>query len=100
MKSTRINIVLFLGVIAITGILVVQLFLMREAFSNEEKKFNQKVHIALLEVVKQLYGGDISKMPQQSPINKISDDYYLINVNRAFEMKVLEFYKGQGIRLQ
>jgi len=84
--------VLFLGVIAIIGILAVQLFLMKEAFNNEEKKFNQKVHIALLEVVKELYGGDVSKMPQQSPINKISDDYYLINVNREFDMKVLEFY--------
>lgn len=92
MKTTRINIVLFLGLLAITGILVVQLFLVREALNNEEKKFNQKVHVALLEVVKQLYGGDVSKMPQQSPINKISDDYYLINVNKAFELKVLEFY--------
>jgi len=92
LKATRINIVLFLGVVAIIGILAVQLFLMKEAFNNEEKKFNQKAHIALLEVVKELYGGDISKMPQQSPINKISDDYYLVNVNREFDMKVLEFY--------
>ena len=81
-----------MGVIAIAGILVVQIFLVKEALNNEEKKFNQKVHVALLEVVKQLYNGDTSKMPQQSPIEKISDDYYLINVNKAFEMKVLEFY--------
>ncbi len=92
MKTTKINIVLCLGVLAITGILVVQLFLMKEAFSNEEQKFNQKVNVALLEVVKQLYGGEVEKIPQQSLINKISDDYYLINVNRAFEMQVLEFY--------
>ncbi len=92
MKATKINIVLCLGVAAISGILVVQLFLMREAFSNEEQKFNQKVNVALLEVVKQLYGGETEKIPQQSLINKISDDYYLINVNRAFEMQVLEFY--------
>ena len=92
MKPIKINAILFLGVVAITGILVLQLFLMRQAYSNEELKFNQKVHVGLLEVVKKLYNGEVAKMPLTNPINKISEDYYLVNVNKSFEMKVLEFY--------
>ena len=72
MKPTKINAVLFLGVIAITGILVVQLFLMKQASGNEELKFNQKVHIALLEVVKKLYQGTNSELPSDNPVKKIA----------------------------
>ena len=58
----------------------------------EEKKFSQKVHIALLEVVKQLYEGTNHEIPTENPIKKIANDYYIVNIDNDFEPEILEFY--------
>jgi len=92
MKFNRLNTIIILGLIAIMGILVAQLLWTKEAFSLEEKKFSQKVHVALLEVVKKLYEGTSHELPTESPIEKISNDYYIVNVANDFEPEILEFY--------
>lgn len=92
MKTKNLNIIIVLGLIATIGILIAQLLWTKEAFSLEEKKFSQKVHIALLEVVKKLYEGTTGELPSQNPINKMSTDYYVINVENDFEPDILEFY--------
>ncbi|HEY0092226.1 MAG TPA: HAMP domain-containing sensor histidine kinase, partial [Flavobacterium sp.] len=58
----------------------------------EEKKFSQKIHIALLEVAKKLYEGTNHELPSENPVQKISSDYYIVNVNNDFEPEILEFY--------
>ncbi len=78
--------------VAIIGILVAQLLWTKKAFNLEEKKFSQSVHIALLEVVKSLYLGTNHELPSENPIQKISNDYYIVNVDNDFEPKILEFY--------
>ena len=77
---------------ATIGILIAQLLWTKEAFNLEEKKFSQKVHIALLEVVKKLYQGTTSELPSQNPIKKMATDYYVINVENDFQPDILEFY--------
>jgi two-component system phosphate regulon sensor histidine kinase PhoR len=71
---------------------VVQLLWTRQAFNLEEKKFSQKAHIALLEVAKKLYEGTNHELPSENPIEKISNDYYIVNVNNDFEPEILEYY--------
>jgi two-component system phosphate regulon sensor histidine kinase PhoR len=78
--------------VAIIGILIAQLLWTKEAFNLEEKKFSQKAHIALLEVVKLLYEGTNNELPAQNPIKKISNDYYIVNIDNDFEPEILEFY--------
>lgn len=58
----------------------------------EEKKFSQKAHIALLEVAKKLYEGANHELPAESPVQKISNDYYIVNVDNDFEPAILEYY--------
>jgi two-component system phosphate regulon sensor histidine kinase PhoR len=92
MKTKNLNSIIILGLIAILGILIAQLLWTKEAFSIEEKKFTQKVHVALLEVVKKLYAGGNSELPLENPINKITNDYYIVNVENEFDAEILEFY--------
>lgn len=81
-----------LGVLAIAGILVVQLFLLKQAISQEEKKFRQQTSVALMEVVKKIYSDSKLQLPQLNPVKELSEDYYIVNVNQEFNADVLEFY--------
>ncbi len=92
MKTKKLNIIIVIGLVAIIGILIAQLLWTKEAFNLEEKKFSQKAHIALLEVVKLLYEGTNNELPAQNPIKKISNDYYIVNIDNDFEPEILEFY--------
>lgn len=91
MRINKLNLVIALGLIAIIGILVVQLLWTKEAFNAEGKKFSQKVHVTLLRVVDQLYKYNNNEFPLKNPINKISNDYYIVNVNNDFDANVLEY---------
>ncbi|SFA70950.1 two-component system, OmpR family, phosphate regulon sensor histidine kinase PhoR [Flavobacterium swingsii] len=92
MKTNKLNTVIVLGLIATIGILIAQLLWTKQAFTLEEKKFSQKVHIALLEVVKHLYEGTNHELPVENPIKKIANDYYVVNVDNDFQAEILEFY--------
>ena len=92
MKIKNINVIVSIGLLATIGILIVQLAWTKEAFSIEEKKFSQKVHVALLEVVKKLYQGTNSELPEGNPVKKIANDYYIVNVENDFQPEILEYY--------
>ena len=92
MQTKKFNNIIVLGLIATIGILIVQLLWTKETYNLEEKKFSQKTHVALLEVVKKLYLGTNSELPTENPINKIANDYYIVNVENDFEPEVLEYY--------
>ena len=92
MKTNKLNTSIVLGIVAICGILIAQLLWTKEAFNIEEKKFSQRVHIALLEVVKKLYEGTNSELPVENPIEKIANDYYIVNVDNDFDPEILEYY--------
>ena len=92
MKTNKLNTIIVLGLIATIGILIAQLLWTKQAFTLEEKKFSQKAHIALLEVVKHLYEGTNHELPVENPIKKIANDYYVVNVDNDFEAEILEYY--------
>ena len=98
MKINKLNSIIILGLVAIIGILIAQLLWTKEAFNIEEKKFSQKAHIALLEVVKHLYEGINHDIPTENPIKKISNDYYIVNIDNDFEPEILEFYLNQEFK--
>lgn len=91
-KAKKINFIIILGLIAIVGILVAQLVWTKQAFNLEEKKFSQKVHVALLEVVKKLYESTNNDLPSENPVEKISNDYYYVNIANDFDPIILEHY--------
>lgn len=92
MKTKNLNTIIVLGLIATVGILIAQLLWTREAFTVEEQKFSQKTHVALLEVVKKLYKSSNSELPVNNPIQKVANDYYIVNVENDFQPDILEYY--------
>ncbi|WP_166922122.1 sensor histidine kinase [Flavobacterium poyangense] len=92
MKINKLNSIILLGLVAIISILVAQLLWTKEAFSLEQKKLSQKAHIALLEVAKKLYQGTNHELSCTNPVQKIANDYYIVNVENDFEPDILEFY--------
>jgi two-component system, OmpR family, phosphate regulon sensor histidine kinase PhoR len=98
MKSKKLNIIILLGLFAIIAILIAQLLWTKEAFTIEEKKFSQKTHIALMEVARKLYLGKNNDLPSENPVEKISNDYYIVNVNNDFEPEILEYYLKQEFK--
>ncbi|WP_336690862.1 MULTISPECIES: sensor histidine kinase [unclassified Chryseobacterium] len=99
MEIKKLNIIITLGFVAIIGILIAQLLWTRQAYNLEDKKFNQTVNIALLEVVEKLSGGKTSFT--ESPVQNISNDYYVVNINNEFHPELLEHYlKTEFTRFQ
>ena len=92
MKINKLNSIILLGLIAIISILVAQLLWTKEAFTLEQKKLSQKANIALFEVARKLYNGKDHEPSCQNPVRKISNDYYIVNIENAFESDILEFY--------
>lgn len=99
MEIKKLNIIITLGFVAIIGILIAQLLWTRQAYNLEDEKFDQKVNIALMEVVDKLSGGETSFT--ESPVQNVSNDYYVVNINNEFHPAVLEHYlKTEFTRLQ
>ncbi|WP_426477050.1 sensor histidine kinase [Chryseobacterium sp. CBSDS_008] len=99
MKIKQLNIIITLGFVAIIGILIAQLMWTRQAYNLEDKKFNQKVNIALMEVAEKLSGGKTSYT--ENPVQNITNDYYVVNINNEFHPVVLEYYlKTEFTRFQ
>lgn len=90
MKIKKLNIIITLGFVAIIGILIAQLLWVRQAYNLEDRKFNQKVSIALQEVAEKLSEGKTSFT--ENPVQIIANDYYVVNTNNEFHPVVLEHY--------
>ncbi|AXG73751.1 sensor histidine kinase [Flavobacterium arcticum] len=92
MKFNKLNIIVFIGLLAIIGVITMQLVMLKQAFMFERKEFGEKIHFALQDVVDKIYRDNDSELPVTTPIKKVSDDYYVVNVDDVFEADILEYY--------
>lgn len=92
MKNRHIKLVVLLGFFAIGGIVIIQMKWLSEALNFEEHKFHEKVHIALLEVVANLYAKQDQPLPVNNPVNQKTNDYYIVEINNEFDAATLEYY--------
>lgn len=92
MKLNKINSIIFIGFLAIVGVLLMQLLMLGRAFSFEKKEFEEKIHFALQDVVQKIYRDNNTQLPITDQVKKVTDNYYIVNVNDVFEASVLEYY--------
>lgn len=92
MKFNRLNIIIFIGLLAIAGVLFMQLLTLSQAYAFEKKEISEKIHFALQDVVTKIHKDNKTEIPITSQIKKITDDYYIVNVDDVFEASVLEYY--------
>ncbi len=98
MKRNTIQFIIILGAISISGIIIMQLYWMQKIYNVKEKQFHQSVNTALRNVAAILfdYNNEIytesCDLPYDNPVVKISEDYYVVNVNCEIEADILEHY--------
>lgn len=90
MNSRKVRIVVFIGFLAISGVLALQSYWLIKAFDAEQDRLDEDIHIALLEVVKQLYRDQ--PLPQNNPVKRISADYYAVNTEAEIDAQLLEYF--------
>lgn len=92
MKLKKLNILILFGLIAIIGVIIMQLFLLNQAYNFEKKDVEDKIHFALQDVVEKIYADNNSTLPITNQIKKVSENYYIVNVDDVFENNILEHY--------
>jgi two-component system phosphate regulon sensor histidine kinase PhoR len=92
LKFNRLNSIIFAGFLSIVGVLIMQLLMLNQAYSFEKKEFEDKIHFALQDVVKRIYRDNKTDLAITNQIKKITDDYYIVNIDDVFEHQVLEYY--------
>ena len=89
MKRSTINIVILLAIISLTGVIVTQIYWVSSAYSLEEKQFNERVIIAMTEVVDR-----IQQMNQDStivePVKQETGNFFVANINDTLHPYLLE----------
>jgi len=84
-----------MGTISIIGIIVMQIYWVQKAFDINDKQFNQTINIALKRVADQIATFNNGTLPAENPVNQLSSDYYVVNVNTIIDANVLEYYLRQ-----
>ena len=81
----KVKAIVLAGIAAFIGIIAIQVYWLKQAVDFEEKKFSQNMQVSLLEVANEInaYYGYIT--PHANPIEKISKDYYIVNMRNDFD---------------
>ncbi len=90
MKSSKVRMVVLLGIITIIGIILFQVFWVFKTFDLKEKQFNQSISIALLNVAERLAAFNNTVLSNESPVQQLSSTYFVVNVNSVIDAKILE----------
>ena len=69
-----------------------QLLMLNQAYAFEKKEYSEKIYFALQDVVQKIYRDNKTQLPIKDQIKKVTEDYYIVNVDDVFEAKVLEYY--------
>jgi two-component system, OmpR family, phosphate regulon sensor histidine kinase PhoR len=88
-KGTQVRLLIFLGIIAIAGIILVQWYWLKMAFDRKEQEFQHSVQISLHEVAQNL-AKTYNTPLQGEVVKKVTDDYFVVNVNTNIHSAVLE----------
>lgn len=91
-QKYKFNIVIFFGFISIIGVIVLQLLTLQKAYKFERNEINNKIDLVLSDVVKSIYKDNRNRNEVVNQINKVTEDYYIVNVNDAFDHTILQYY--------
>lgn len=75
--------------LSITGITVIQVYWVRRAFDLRENQFNRDVNTALRSVAAQLYAINKVIVPQNNPVEQVSSNYFIVNLNTPIDGNLL-----------
>lgn len=98
MNRNAFRLVIFIGTIAIVGVVAVQVYFIQHAFSQQDRQLNQTLRILLRDVAEQIAIYNDSDPPHEDPVIRMSSDYYIVNANGLIEPEILEHFLTQEFR--
>nr|NQU91414.1 HAMP domain-containing histidine kinase [Bacteroidota bacterium] len=92
MKRNQIRFIVILGTFAITGIILIQTYWLQKSWNIHEKQLNQTIFIALQNVAEKLSVYNQTVLPNENPVNQLSSNYFVVNVNSVIDANILDYY--------
>jgi len=90
MTNSAIRKLFILGSLLVCAIIIIQGYYTVKNYQLKDLAFNQQVHIALRRVATKLAAYNESKLPKQNLIQRISSNYYAVNINDEIDANILE----------
>ncbi len=91
MRKRSLYQVVLLGIIAILAAFALQGYYLWSAYKLKDQEFQQQVQVALLGVADGFEELSQSQVPDVALINRISNNYYVVNLNSVIDAGNLEF---------
>jgi two-component system, OmpR family, phosphate regulon sensor histidine kinase PhoR len=92
MKNASIRLIMILALVVSAGIIITQIYWVRRAYALQETEFNFNVNKALSKVAEDIMRLKEVQLPNYSPVEKITNDYYVVQINVFIEQKLLQHY--------
>ncbi len=104
MQRKALNYIVMLATLSVIGIVLIQFLFLRSSISKTEYQFHEAVSVALEEVTfqileynKQAYG-ESSDFDKYSLVEKVSNNYYIVNVNDRIDSETLKILLTQELK--
>jgi two-component system phosphate regulon sensor histidine kinase PhoR len=91
-KKSPLRLVLFLGMISISGALITQIFWLRKALHVKENDFDQAVTLSLRRVAEHIDYSSTNTIRTLDAVTRVSPRKFRININDKIDCNVLEYY--------
>lgn len=90
MSRSTIRIVIILALISILGIVTTQFVWVKRSFENEDKQFNDRVHIALTNVTEEILSLSQDSAFIYDPVRQQSNNSFVVQINDTLHPYLLE----------
>ncbi len=91
MNNAPIRALVLLATLALVGILASQMYWSTRAVAREQQQFNHSVQMALHSVVESLCQIDGNDIPLNNPIDRVSNNYFIVRTNNKINLTSLEY---------
>jgi len=92
MKHNQVRFVILFGTIAIIAIFTIQIYWLLKAWNMNEKQVNESISIVLNSVAHKMYLYNETVPPHENPVNQLSSNYFVVNINSVVDANILEYY--------
>lgn len=90
MQRRTIRLIIFFAAFTLIGIISFQLFWVHKAYNLQEKQFNERVHVALSSVVREVQRLNEDSSDIFEPVKQITSNYFLASTNDTLHPYLLE----------
>jgi len=90
MNTKTIRIIILFAVVSLVGMIATQIFWVKNAYNLEEKQFNDRVHLALTNVTRELLKINKDESVLMNPVKQVSSNYFTTIINDMVHPYLLE----------